>query len=93
MDEFFANNVVITGSKIGSATLSNESFSFSFANQEALSGNWDEGFGFTATASFTSSATVPEPATMCLLGLGTLSLLRRKNNNKCNQQIVKREVL
>ncbi len=25
---------------------------------------------------------IPEPATICLLGLGTLSLIRRKNNNK-----------
>jgi hypothetical protein len=29
-----------------------------------------------------ASAPVPEPATICLLGLGALSLVRRKNNNK-----------
>jgi len=76
MDEFFANGVVITGSEIGSTQLLDESFSFSFANQKALSGNWNK--GFTATASFTSSAVVPEPVTICLLGLGALSLIRRK---------------
>ena len=74
MDEFFANGVVITGSEIGTA-LSDESFSFSFANQKPLSNNWNN--GFTATASFTSPA-VPEPATIALLGLGVLTLLKKR---------------
>jgi hypothetical protein len=75
MNEFFANGVVITGSEIGTPPLSNESFSFSFANQKALSGNWNK--GYTATSSFTSSA-IPEPATIAILSLGVLSLIRRK---------------
>jgi hypothetical protein len=74
MDEFFANGVVITGSETGTA-LSGESFSFSFANQKALSSNWNN--GYTATASFTSSA-VPEPATMAMFGLGGLLFARKK---------------
>ena len=70
-DEFYGNNVTITGSAIPFA-LSYEQFSFSFANVTSFLPD-----GFNSTASFTSSA-VPEPATICLLGLGALSLLRRK---------------
>ena len=67
------NNVTITGSEIN-GVLSNESFSFSFVNQKLLS---DES-GYTATASFTSSA-IPEPATIILLSLGgLLSIMSRK---------------
>ncbi|MHB0946886.1 MAG: PEP-CTERM sorting domain-containing protein [Sedimentisphaerales bacterium] len=76
-DEMFvANNVIITGSQIG-GVLSAEEFSFAFANLAKLTGssNWDD--GFTATAAFTSSA-IPEPATMGLLSIGFLSLIRRK---------------
>ncbi|HBG78909.1 MAG TPA: hypothetical protein DDW84_08760 [Phycisphaerales bacterium] len=69
---FYANNVTITGSAIP-FTLSYEQFSFSFANVTNLP-NAD---GFTGTASFTSSA-VPEPATVALLCIGALGLLRRK---------------
>lgn len=77
-DEIFeADNVTITGSEIPSP-ISDEQFSFAFANLVRLPGhtNWTD--GFTATAAFTSSAVVPEPATVCLLGLGALSLIRRK---------------
>jgi hypothetical protein len=79
-NEFTAENVTITGSEI-TGTLSEEQFTFNFANLAMLpnSNNWDD--GFTATASFTSSAVpepAPEPATVCILGLGALSLLRRK---------------
>ena len=71
--ELFGNDVTISGSEIGGATLTDEAFSFSFANQVLLP---DEG-GYTATSAFTSSA-VPEPATVTLLGLGALSLLHRR---------------
>jgi hypothetical protein len=75
-DEFFGENVTITGSQI-TGTLSEEEFSFNFANPAYLqdSENWND--GFTATAAFTSSA-IPEPATIALLGLGTLGLVRSK---------------
>ena len=73
---FVADNVTITGSEI-TGTLSEEEFSFSFSNLAKLSGHTEWGDGFTATAAFTSSA-VPEPATLCLLGLGALNLFRRK---------------
>ncbi|MGD0785305.1 MAG: PEP-CTERM sorting domain-containing protein [Sedimentisphaerales bacterium] len=76
---FTAANVSITGSEI-TDTLSQEQFSFSFANVTPSSsiGTTANDTGFTATASFTSSATVPEPTTICLLGFGALSLIRRK---------------
>ena len=77
MDMFYADGVTITGSEIGPATLTDEAFSFSFANQVPIGGDWNN--GHTATASFTSSA-VPEPATIALLGRGALSLLRRKRS-------------
>ena len=71
---FVADNVTITGSEIV-GTLSEEQFSFSFANLAKLpsSTNWND--GFTATAAFTSSAIVtvvppiPEPATIALSAL------------------------
>ena len=81
-DGFVANNVTITGSEIVN-TLSEEQFAFGFANKKKLSGLAGQMGGFTTTAAFTSSAvvgesTIPEPATICILGLGALSLIRRK---------------
>ena len=83
---FVANNITITGSEI-TDTLSEEEFSFSFSNLAKLPyyGSWYD--GFTATAAFTSSATIPthdtpEPATLCLLGFGALSLIRKINLHK-----------
>jgi len=70
--ELFGNDVVISGSEIGGATLTDEAFAFSFANQVI----WPEE-SFTATSAFTSSA-VPEPATVTLLGLSSLSLILRR---------------
>ena len=85
-DEIFvANTVTISGSQI-TDVLSEEMFSFSFANLAKLPGhtNWTD--GFNSTAAFTSSAfinvnEVPEPATICILGLGVLCLIRRKKIN------------
>ncbi len=75
-DEFSGENVIISGSEI-TGTLLEEEFSFSFANKMLLPGSNTLDDGFTATASFTSSA-IPEPATICILGFGALSLIRRK---------------
>lgn len=74
MDQFFGDGVVISGSEIG-GVLEDEAFSFGFANQVPLSGDWLN--GYTVTAAFTSSA-VPEPATIALLGFGALALLRKR---------------
>lgn len=76
VEMFTASNVTITGTEID-IPLTDESFSFGFANQAPLS----EGEGFTATAAFTSSATIPEPATLMLLGAGMLMGLIRKRRS------------
>lgn len=71
--ELFSTNVVtIHGTEIG-VPLTDEAFSFSFANQVALPID----HGYTATAAFTSSA-VPEPATVFLLGIGGLITVSRR---------------
>jgi hypothetical protein len=71
--EFVGQIVTFAGSEIA-GSFSQEQFSFSFANTAPLPGG---DAGFTATASFTSSA-VPEPATVCLLSVGALGLISRK---------------
>ena len=72
--EFLAtNNVMFTGSILPAPVFA-ESFSFGFANQTALPNG-----GFTATASFTSSAEIiPEPATAMLIIVGGLGALYRR---------------
>jgi hypothetical protein len=67
---FGSDDVTFTGSQI-TTLMDEEQFSFAFANNETIK------TGFSATAAFDSSA-VPEPATLCLLGLGSLSFFRRK---------------
>ncbi|MCK5272243.1 MAG: hypothetical protein KAJ52_06680 [Sedimentisphaerales bacterium] len=71
----FVDNVTISGTGIPDI-LDMEEFSFSFANKQPLGGDgWVNATGFTATASFTSSA-IPEPVSLGLLSLGSLVLLR-----------------
>jgi len=78
MVPFFINDyVTITGSEVV-ASLTDESLVFSFANHTPLSGGWSE--GYTATASFTSSA-VPEPATIVLLGTAGIWIFTRKKRS------------
>ncbi len=74
---FMSDEVSFSGDIVGTpagtpANLTDGSFGFSFANQ-AIDSN-----GFTSTAAFTSSAAVPEPATIAILALGTLPMLRRR---------------
>jgi hypothetical protein len=73
---FTLANVTFSGSEITSP-LSGEQFSFSFANLAYLPNSTNFNDGFTATAAFTSSA-VPEPATIALLAIGSLLVLKKK---------------
>lgn len=70
--DFTANAVVFSGPILGGATLSSEAFSFSFANQIGSPS------AFTATSSFTSSAVIPAPGAIALVGLGGLAAFRRR---------------
>jgi hypothetical protein len=77
--EFIATNEVIFSGAILPAPTIDESFGFSFANQVALDGAGS----FSATASFTSSATlIPEPATVCLLVIGGLAVSRKARRQR-----------
>ena len=60
------HNVTFSGPIIPSVPLTEESFSFSFANQVETT------YGYTWTAAFTSSA-VPAPATLVLLAVGSIA--------------------
>jgi hypothetical protein len=74
---FSSNGVKFSGSEIGSLSLSEEVFAFSFANLKALNPASPK-LGYSATAAFTSSAIVPEPATLAILGLGSITLIPRR---------------
>jgi hypothetical protein len=73
---FSASGVKFSGSEIGSTILSEETFSFSFANLK-MANPVSPDTGYTATASFTSS-TVPEPCTLALLGIGAMTMFRKR---------------
>ncbi len=73
--DFVGQGVTFSGPILsGFASVSNETFAFSFANPTGTPTN------YTATASFTSSAdvVVPAPASVGLLGLAGLALARRR---------------
>ena len=75
--DFRSNNVTFTGPIMGGFVVSNEAFSFSFANPATASPSGS----YTVTSSFTSSADlspIPAPASAALLGLGGLVALRRR---------------
>jgi hypothetical protein len=68
------DDVTFSGSAL-TKTYQDEQFGFAFAAKKAING------GFTATAAFDASAetgTIPEPASMALLALGGLLLIKRR---------------
>jgi hypothetical protein len=69
-DETF--DVTFSGSAL-TKTYQDEQFSFAFAAKNSTNG------GFTATSAFDSSANIPEPATLVMLALGSMLLIKRKN--------------
>lgn len=70
--DFFGQEVEFGGSQI-SQNLFDKQFSFSFANTQQLA----QADGFTATAAFTSSASIPEPATIALLAAGAMLAFKK----------------
>ncbi len=75
--DFYGYNVTFSGPILaGFGTISNEAFSFSFANPVATAPQGS----FTTTSSFSSSAPriVAGPGSAALLGLGGLVALRRR---------------
>lgn len=70
--DFIGQNVVFSGPILGGASVTNEAFAFSFANQVG------DTSAFTATSSFTSSATIPAPGAFALVGLGGFAAFRRR---------------
>ena len=75
--DFMSNSVIFSGPIMaGFGSVSNEAFSFSFANPVATTPTGS----FTTTSSFTSSANlvVPAPGAAALLGLGGLLAGRRR---------------
>ncbi len=79
MDMLYLDGVTVSGSEIGGAVLTDESFAFGFGNLAPIGGDWNN--GYTATAAFTSSAAVPEPATIALLGTAGLCVFTRKKRS------------
>lgn len=71
----FSGIIVGTEAGVAASNYADESFAFSFTHQIQVPG------GYTATAAFTSSATIteiPEPATLGMLLLGGLACLKRR---------------
>ena len=76
MNTFNPDGVTITGSEIVGPLTDGASFAFGFSNQATTSSS---GFsGLTTTGSFASSATVPEPTTLALLGTAGIWVFTRK---------------
>lgn len=72
--EFQGNSVTFSGPILGGDVLTDESFAFSFANPVATA------TGYQATASFTSSATIPAPAGLGAMAMGGLMIGRRRRS-------------
>jgi len=79
--DFSSNNVVFGGLILAPFVVSNEAFSFSFANARMPPQITLPAGSFTVTSSFSSSADlqpIPSPGAVALLGLGGLMIARRK---------------
>ncbi len=69
-DIFSGNGVEISGPTITGTVTFDETFSFNFANQTLLRDTQQNIIGYTATASYTSSASIAEPMVIGMLALG-----------------------